>query len=144
MEFTDESDRPSIEPRVVRTEDVPLVDLGDRDDIHPDVSIRPVDEVLGMGHLGVKLWYFEPGEEVGFHAHSEEEELYYVLEGEFSLKLGSADDPTYETVGPGSFFGARPKEPHGHRCVDDEGGVVLAIGAAAESGDEVLDPYDPD
>ncbi|WP_049899092.1 cupin domain-containing protein [Halococcus agarilyticus] len=143
MEFTDESERSVAGPRVVRTADVPLVDLSERDDVRPTVDIRPVDEMLGLAQLGAKLWHFRPGEEIGFHAHTAEEELYYVLEGEFSLKLGSADDPTYETVGPGTFFAALPREPHGHRCVGDEPGVVLAVGASTGEDDEVFDPHSP-
>jgi len=144
MKFTDESERQTDQPKIVESGEVPLIDLSERDDIHPDVAIRPVDELLGLTEMGAKLWYLEPGEEVGFHAHPEEEELYYVIEGEFSVKLGSADDPTYETVGPGAFFAASPLEPHGHRCVGDERGVVLAVGAPGDAGDDVLDPHELD
>lgn len=129
-------------PRTVHTDDVPLVDLSEHDAVEPDVGIRPVDEMLVLDSMGAKLWYFEPGDEVGYHAHPEEEELYYVIEGEFSLKLGDPDDPTYETVGPGTFYAAGPREPHGHRCVGDGPGVVLALGAPGDAGDEVLDPHD--
>lgn len=144
MEFTDESDRPQLDRKVIDTADVPYVDLSERDDVHPEVGIRPVDEVLGLEEMGAKLWYLDPGEEVGYHAHPDEEELYYVLEGEFSVKLGPADDPTYRTVGPGAFFAAGPREPHGYRCVGTDQGVVLAIGAPGDAGDEVLDPYSLD
>ena len=142
MEFIDEDDIEKADPKVVHSEDVPLVDLSEVDEVHPTVSIRPIDEVLDLQEIAAKLWYFEPGEEVGFHAHPEEEELYYVIKGEFSLKLGDADDPEYITVGPGTFFAAGPYEPHGHRCVGDEDGVVLALGAPADAGDEVIDPHE--
>lgn len=140
VEFLD-NDAAEETPSIVHTECIPLVDLGGREDVHPDVAIRPVDEMLGLEKMGAKLWYFDPGDEVGYHAHPEEEELYYVVSGEFSLKLGDSDDPTYETVGPGTFYAAGSYEPHGHRCVGDEPGVMLAIGAPGDASDEVLDPH---
>lgn len=142
MEFLDDGDADRPERRVTDTDDVPLVDLSNNDDVNPDVGIRPIDEMLGLKNMGAKLWYFQPGEEVGYHAHPTEEELYYVLEGEFSLKLGSADDPEYVTVGPGAFWAGGPSEPHGHRYVGEGTGVVLALGAPP--GDEALDPYELD
>jgi quercetin dioxygenase-like cupin family protein len=141
MDFLDEA-APEDSLWAAHTDDVPLVDLSERDDVVPDVSIRAVDEVLGLTELGAKLWYFQPGEEVGYHAHPEEEELYYILQGEFSLKLGDPDDPTYETVGPGTFYAAGPGEPHGHRCIGDQEGIVLALGAPGDAGDEVVDPHE--
>ena len=142
MQFIPDEENPDPDPKIIHEEDVPLVDLGERDDVHPTVGIRPVDEVLDLEEMGVKLWHFEPGEEVGYHAHPEEEELYYVIEGEFSVKMGPADDPTYTRVGSGTFFAAGPYEPHGHRCVGDEDGVVLALGAPGSTGNDVLDPHD--
>ncbi len=142
MHFLNDQDNPRPEPKIADSDDIPLVDLSDREDVKPTVGIRPVDEVLALEEMGAKLWYFEPGDEVGYHAHPEEEELYYVIEGEFSVKMGSADDPTYETVGPGTFFAAGPREPHGHRYVGDDQGIVLALGAPADAGDDVLDPYE--
>lgn len=94
-----------------------------------NLSILPVDDALGAEHVQIKLWYFEPGEEIIYHAHTEQEELYYVLEGTFSLKLGDPDDPDIVEVGPGTFYVAGPETGHGHRYVGDETGVVLAIGA---------------
>lgn len=142
MEFIDENELETADPKVVHSDDIPLVDLAKIDDVRPTVGIRPIDEVLGLERIAAKLWYFDSGEEVGFHAHPNEEELYYVVDGEFSLKMGDADDPTFVTVGPDTFFAAGPYEPHGHRCISEEGGVVLALGAPADAGDEVIDPHE--
>jgi quercetin dioxygenase-like cupin family protein len=142
MRFLEDSDVPALERKAIHTVDVPHVDLSEVDDVKPTVGIRPVDETLDLKKMGAKLWYFEPGEEVGYHAHPDEEELYYVIKGEFSLKMGPADDPVYETVGPETFFAAGPYEPHGHRCVGDEEGIVLALGAPADAGDDVINPHE--
>lgn len=109
-------------------------DPTDKDEFR-NLSLRPIDDVLGAENVQLKMWYFEPGDEVIYHAHLEQEELFYVLEGEFSLKLGDPDDPEYVEIGPGTFYAAGPETGHGHRCIGDERGVILAIGAPA-----VFDP----
>lgn len=94
-----------------------------------NLSMIPVDDALGVEKLQIKLWYFEPGDEIIYHAHTEQEELYYVLEGEFSLKLGDPENPEFEKIGPGTFYVAGPKTGHGHRYIGDTTGVIMAIGA---------------
>lgn len=142
MQFIPDDERPALDPKSIHIDDIPFVDLSERDDIRPNVGIRPVDEALDLEEMGAKVWHFEPGEEVSYHAHPEEEELYYVIKGEFSVKMGPADDPDYMTVGPGTFFAAGPYEPHGHRYVGDDEGIVLAVGAPGDADNEVLDPYE--
>lgn len=128
---------------VVDTDDVPVTDLSELDEVPPDLDIRAVDEALGLEQMQAKVWYFEPGEEIQYHAHSEQEELYYVLEGEFSLKLGRSGEEEIVEVGPGTFYAAGPEIGHGHRYVGDERGVVLAFGAPAVE-DPGLNPHDLD
>jgi quercetin dioxygenase-like cupin family protein len=125
---------------VMHTDDVPITDLSEMEEIPPDLDIRPVGRMMGLSNLVVTLWYFEPGEEIQYHAHSEQEELYYALEGEFSLKLGRSGETETREVGPGTFWVAEPKIGHGHRYVGDDQGVVLAIGAPPVD-DPGLDPH---
>jgi quercetin dioxygenase-like cupin family protein len=129
-----------MEYEVVQTEDVPITDLSEIDGVPPDLDIRDVGAALGSQELLLKLWYFEPGEEIQYHAHSEQEEVYYAVEGEFSLKLGRSGEEEYVEVGPGAFWIARPEVGHGHRYVGDDRGVVLAVGAPPVD-DPGLDPH---
>lgn len=105
------------------------VDEPSQKDEFRNLSMVPVDDALGAEQLQIKLWYFDPGEEIIYHAHTEQEELYYILEGEFSLKLGNPDDLEFKDVGPGTFYVAGPETGHGHRYIGDDTGVVMAIGA---------------
>ena len=114
---------------VVHLDDVPLTDLSDVEEIPPDLEIRGVGDALDLETMRAAVWYFDPGEEIQYHAHMEQEELYYVLEGEFSLKLGRSGEEEYVEAGPGTFWVAKPEIGHGHRNVGDERGAVLAIGA---------------
>jgi quercetin dioxygenase-like cupin family protein len=128
---------------VVDLDDVPMTDLSETDEVPPDLDVKPVGEQLGLSEMRATVWYFEPGEEIQYHAHSEQEELFFVLEGEFSLKLGRSGETEYVDAGPGTFWVAEPKIGHGHRYVGDEQGVVLALGAPPVD-DPGLDPHSLD
>lgn len=129
-----------MEYEVLDTEDVPVTDLSDIEELPPDLDIRPVGQLMGLENLHATLWYFEPGEEIQYHAHAEQEEFYYVVEGEFSLKLGRSGETETVEVDEGAFWAAGPEIGHGHRYVGDDTGVVLAIGAPAVE-DSGLDPH---
>lgn len=129
-----------MEYGVTHVEDVPITDLAEIEEVPPDHDIRAIGDALGVENVNVNVWYFEPGEEIGYHAHAEQEELYYVLDGEFSLKLGRSGNTETTEVGPGTFFAAGPLVGHGYRYLGDDVGVVLAIGAPAVESPG-LDPH---
>ncbi|ELY59719.1 cupin [Natronococcus amylolyticus DSM 10524] len=118
-----------MEYEVVHTDDVPLTDLSEIDEVPSDLQMRAIDDFLPSEHVQLKLWYFEPDEEIRYHAHAEQEELYFALEGEFELTLGPDGDTERREVEAGAFWLARPEVGHGHRNVGDEEGIVLAVGA---------------
>ena len=125
---------------VVHLDDVTVTDLSEVEGVPPDLNVKRVGDALGAEELRATVWYFEPGEEIQYHAHDEQEELYYVLEGEFSLKLGRSGEEEYVEAGPGTFWVAKPEVGHGHRNVGDERGAVLAFGAPPVD-DPGLDPH---
>jgi quercetin dioxygenase-like cupin family protein len=132
-----------MEYEVTTTEDVPVTDLSGVEELPPDHDIRPIGRVLDCQTIAATVWYFGEGEEIDYHAHAQQEELFYVLDGEFSLKLGRSGETEYREVGPGAFWAAAPMVGHGHRCVSEGGGAVLAIGAS-KGHDPGLDPHEPD
>ena len=129
--------------KVVDLDDVPITDLSEIDGIPPTLDIKPIGDQLGLTQMRATVWYFQPGEEIQYHAHREQEELYFVMEGEFSLKLGKSGEEEYVDAGPGTFWVAEPKIGHGHRYVGDDEGVVLSIGAPPVE-DPGLDPHSLD
>jgi quercetin dioxygenase-like cupin family protein len=131
------------EHTVVDLDDVPVTDLSEIESIPPDLDIRSVSEALGLSQMRVTVWYFEPGEEIQYHAHAEQEEFYFVLEGEFSVKLGKSGEAEYFEATPGSMWVGEPMVGHGHRNVGDKRGVVLAVGAPTVE-DPGLDPHSLD
>ncbi|MFC7227083.1 cupin domain-containing protein [Salinirubellus salinus] len=132
-----------VDYKVVHLDDVPVTDLSEIEAVPPNLDIRPVGDSLGLSKMRCTVWYFEPGEEIQYHAHSEQEELYFVLEGEFSLKLGKSGEEEYVEADEGTFWVAEPKVGHGHRYVGDDRGVVLSVGAPPVE-DPGLDPHSLD
>lgn len=128
---------------IVHTDDVRVTDLSEIEEIPPDLDVRSLGDALGTEETNVNLWYFDPGEEIQYHAHGEQEELYYVLQGEFSVKVGRSGEEETREVGPGTFYTASPEVGHGHRYLGDDQGIVLAIGAPGVD-DPGLDPHDLD
>ena len=132
---------PDMEYELVDLEDAPVTDLSEIEALPPDLDVRPVGDLLGLERMRATVWYFEPGEEIQYHAHSEQEELYYVIEGEFSLKLGRSGEEEYVEVSEGALWAAGPETGHGHRYVGNDQGVVLSVGAPAVE-DPGLDPHE--
>jgi quercetin dioxygenase-like cupin family protein len=106
-----------------------------------DTEDADVTDLSEVAEMNVAIWYFEPGEGIGYHAHAEQEELYYVLSGRFSLKLGRSGETETREVGPGAFWAAGPETGHGHRYLGDDRGAVLAIGAPPVE-DPGMDPHE--
>jgi len=125
---------------VVDEEDVPWTDLSEDDSVLPTMRVKILSDVLDTQKSNVRLWEFKPGDEIGYHAHAEQEELYYIVEGEFSLKLGPSGKEEYIEVGPGTFYVAGSETGHGHRCIGDNPGRVLAVGVPPVD-DPGLDPH---
>ena len=129
-----------VDYEVVHLDDVTETDLSEVEGVPPDLNVKRVGDALGAEEVRLTVWYFEPDEEIQYHAHNEQEEIFYVIEGEFSLKLGKSGEEEYVDAGPGTFWLAKPEIGHGHRNVGDERGVVLALGAPPED-DPGADPH---
>jgi len=132
-----------MEHEVIHTDEIDRTDLSEIDAVPPDLEVKSVGRLMGLENLVATLWYFEPGEEIAYHAHSEQEELYFVVKGEFSLKLGRSGETEIVEAGPGDVWAAGPEVGHGHRYVGDDEGVVLAVGAPNVE-DPGLDPHELD
>ena len=99
-----------MEYEVLDLDEAPVTDLSEIEALPPDLDIRPVGDLLGLEQMRATVWYFEPGEEIQYHAHSEQEELYYVVEGEFSVKLGRSGEEEYVDVEAGSSTAGAPTD----------------------------------
>lgn len=119
---------------VVHTAEVPVTDLANVDAADSELSVRNVDELLDPDGLKVKLWHLAPGESMPYHAHAEQEEVYFVLDGTFELTIGRPPDPETAEAGSGTFVRVDPEDGRDYENVGDDSGVVLAIATPAVEG----------
>lgn len=112
---------------ITSIEDVPSVDLSDAVE-GMDAEVRRVQTELGTDNMVTNVWEFDEGDAMVHHYHDEQEELYYVIEGEFRLKVGDAGDPEERTVEEGDIFAFAPDVGRGYVCVSEEG-TMLTVGA---------------
>ena len=97
---------------------------------------RPVGKALGTEHMGLRLYELEPGESTafGYHAHADQEELFYVLEGTLSFETEEGDVELEE----GEVIYFEPGEFQ-RSYNDGDGRVrVLGVGAPADGGELTL------
>jgi uncharacterized cupin superfamily protein len=107
---------------------------------------RDIGRALGTAHLGVGLDRLPPGERTSFtHAHSDEEELVYVIDGECHVRLIEPGKPPREVpLRAGHFvsFLAGTRIAH---CFVNRGSrdcVTLTIGERKRGVDRALYPED--
>lgn len=107
---------------------------------------RPVGRALGMENAAINYFELAPGESFafGYHSHSDQEEVFYVLEGEttFETADGSTDGDEESdgevTVAAGELVRFGPGEWQQGWNRGDERVKALAIGAPRESGETVI------
>lgn len=91
-------------------------------------EMRYVSEAAGMDRMGLRVYSVDPGEEIplsGMHYHDEQEEVFYVIEGELAVET---PDETYR-VDAGQFFVAEPESPHRAHNASEEPLSVIGMGA---------------
>jgi uncharacterized cupin superfamily protein len=97
---------------------------------------RPVGDALGTEHVGIRYYELEPGESTafGYHAHADQEELFFVLEGTLSFET---EDGEVE-VEAGGAVRFEPGEFQRSHNAGDERVRALGVGAPADGGELTL------
>jgi len=67
---------------ITSIDEVPSVDMSDAVE-SMDAEVRRVQTELGTEKMVTNVWEFEEGDAMVHHSHEEQEELYYVIAGEF-------------------------------------------------------------
>jgi uncharacterized cupin superfamily protein len=97
---------------------------------------RPVGSELGAEHLAMNYYELGPGESFsfGYHAHGDQEEIFYVIEGTatFETETGDVDVESGEVIrfSPGEFQRGTNET--------DETVRAIAVGAPADAGELTL------
>lgn len=101
---------------------------------------RPLGEVFGLDHFGVNLTRMAPGSVSALrHAHSQQDEFIYILEGSPTLITESGET----ALSPGMCAGFKAGEGGGHQLVNRSAGVVVYLEVGDRTaGDHVVYPDD--
>ena len=97
---------------------------------------RPVGTALGTEHMGIRLYELDPGESTafGYHAHENQEEVFYVLDGTLTFETEGGD----VKVGAGEAVRFGPGEFQQSHNAAEARARVLGIGAPADAGELTL------
>ena len=97
----------------------------------PAAAKRPLGRALSAEEVALNHYELEPGDTFGFgyHRHPDQEELFYVLEGEATFETEGGD----VTVGAGEAVRFAPGEWQLGRNEGDGRVVALALGAPADA-----------
>ena len=113
------------------------VDADDLDNwMGPADVKRPVGRALGAEHMGIRLYELEPGDSTafGYHAHENQEEVFYVLDGELTFETEEGE----VTVVADEIIRFAPGEFQRSRNAGDVRVRVLGMGAPADAGELTL------
>lgn len=102
----------------------------------PAATTYALTDALGATDLAVNYYELEPGESTayGFHAHENQEEVFYVQAGELTFRTAGGD----VTVSAGEFARFGPGEFQRSRNEGTTTAVVLAIGAPQDAGETAI------
>jgi len=106
----------------------------------PATGKRSLTKALGATDVALNHYVLEPGESFafGYHEHDDQEEMFYVVEGEATFETGGRDGGETVTVGAGEAVRFAPGEWQQGWNRGDEQVVALAIGAPQESGETTI------
>ena len=101
---------------------------------------RPLGDLFGLTYFGVNLTRLAPGAVSSLrHAHSQQDEFVYILEGHPTLHTDAGPTP----LSPGMCAGFKAGTGNGHRRLDETGGDVVYLAISDRTtGDEVNSPDD--
>lgn len=97
---------------------------------------RPVGKALGLEHAAMNYYELAPGDAFGFgyHRHPNQEEVFYILEGEATFETEDGD----VLAGAGELIRFEPGEWQRGTNEGDERVRALAIGAPGDAETTLL------
>jgi len=88
-------------------------------------GFRKIRRALGVTAFGINALVLPPGYQTGEHYHEEQEETYFVHQGQVEFRFG---DGTKHLVGPGGVVRVDPATHRGMRNAGDEDAVLVIAG----------------
>jgi uncharacterized cupin superfamily protein len=109
------------------------VSLADQESrMGPATASHPLTDVLGLANVAVNYYELDPGDSFayGFHAHADQEEVFYIQEGTVTFRTQDGD----VTVDAGELVRFGPGEYQRGVNEHDDRVIALALGAPQDAG----------
>jgi uncharacterized cupin superfamily protein len=88
-------------------------------------GFRKVRHEMGVTAFGINALVLPPGYASGLHYHDEQEETYFVHEGQVEFRFG---DGSMHLLGPGGICRVDAATHRGFRNAGDTDAIVLVVG----------------
>jgi quercetin dioxygenase-like cupin family protein len=88
-------------------------------------GFRKIRHAVGVTAFGINGIVIPPGYDTGVHYHDEQEETYFVHEGEVEFRFG---DGTTHRLGPGGVVRVDASTHRGMRNLGESAAVVIVMG----------------
>jgi mannose-6-phosphate isomerase-like protein (cupin superfamily) len=95
------------------------------DQIGEGYGFRKIRHTIGVTAFGINALVLPPGYSTGVHYHDEQEETYFVHEGEVEFRFG---DGSTSLLGPGGVVRVDPATHRGMRNAGVGDAIVVVIG----------------
>ncbi|MFL5821987.1 MAG: cupin domain-containing protein [Solirubrobacteraceae bacterium] len=99
--------------------------LSTLDQMGDGYGFRKIRRELGVTAFGINALVLPPGYETGIHYHDEQEETYFVHQGQVEFRFG---DGSTHTLGPGGLVRISPSTPRGMRNAGQDDAIVVVAG----------------
>ena len=123
-----------MKPRIVNLENVPLVTRGNGDKY--EAQFAPVGAALDSQKLGFNVTILPPGKKAfPYHAHRGNEEMFFILEGEGSVRI----DGETHTIRKGDFISLPPGRDSAHQIINDSTAPLRYLAVSTLESPEVIE-----
>src|SRR5947209_17072961 len=99
--------------------------LASLDDIGEGYGFRKIRHAIGVTAFGINALVLPPGFESGVHYHDEQEETYFVHQGQVEFRFGDGEQVV---LGPGGVVRVDASTHRGFKNVGDTDAVVVVAG----------------
>jgi mannose-6-phosphate isomerase-like protein (cupin superfamily) len=95
------------------------------DELGEGYGFRKIRRGLGVTAFGINAIVLPPHYETGVHYHEQQEETYFIHQGEVEFRFG---DGSKYVLGPGGMARVDAKTPRGMRNVGETDAIVVVAG----------------
>ena len=120
--------------RIINVDDVEAVTRGNGDRF--EASFKPIGAAIGSKMLGFNVTVIPPGRRAfPYHAHRGNEEMFFVLEGEGSVRI---DGETHR-IRTGDFISLPPGRDSAHQIINDSKAPLRYLAVSTMQTPEVIE-----